>query len=84
MTLAQIQRLHEAAPFRPLDLFLADGRILYIGHPEYLSILPGGGLITVYQDSDIVEFVDLGLVVSFRFGEPELNLSSVGGGGSER
>ena len=84
MTLDQIRRLQEATPFRPLDLFLADARLLHVGHPEYLSILPGGGMITVYQDSDVVEFVDLELVVSVRFSEPELNLSPVGEGGSRR
>ena len=69
MTIEQIQRLHEAAPFRPLDLFLADGRVLHVGHPEYLMILPSGRLITVHQDEDVVEFVDLELVVSVRFSE---------------
>ncbi len=83
MTLAQIRRLHEAAPFRPLDLFLADGRILYVGHPEYLSILFTEGLITVYQDPDIVEFVDLALLVSLRFSELETEMSPLKAGGSE-
>ena len=72
MTGEQIERLHEAAPFRPLDLFLADGRCLHVGHPEYLSIFPKEGLIIVYQNLDDVEFVDLKLVVSVKFSEPEI------------
>ena len=72
MTLEQIQRLHEAAPFRPLHIFLADGRNLHVGHPEYLSVLPKEDLIIVYQNSDDIEFVDLKLVVSVKFTEAEI------------
>jgi hypothetical protein len=47
MTFEQLRRMHQARPFQPFDIFLADGRSLPVDHPEMLAIAPPGRMIGV-------------------------------------
>ena len=66
MTIEQLDRLHQARPFQPFDIHLADGRTLPVEHPEFLSRTPGGRTIAVGLADDSHEIVDLLLVVSLK------------------
>jgi hypothetical protein len=57
-----------AAPSRPYSLILAEGRQLYIDHPDFVSASKNEELVTGFDMSGGVEIVDLTLVVSLRYG----------------
>lgn len=40
-----LRELLVAAPFRPFDLCLSDGRKLPVEHPDFLTITPNGRII---------------------------------------
>ena len=66
MTVEQIRKLHQARPFQPFDIHLADGRSLPIHHPELLAVPPPGRTIGVGLDDGTIEIVDLLLVTSLK------------------
>lgn len=66
MTAEQVLLLKDAAPFRPFEMFLADGRIMLIPHPDFLTVSEGDQLARVYDLHEGTETIDLMLVVSIR------------------
>jgi hypothetical protein len=68
MTIEQLRVLHQARPFRPFDLHLADGRSLTVEHPEFLSQSPTGRTIAVGHFDGAIEIIDLLRVVSLKRG----------------
>jgi len=67
MTIDQLRQMHQARPFRPFDIHLADGRSLPVEHPEFLSQSAGGRTLAVaVPDTDAIEVVDLLLVTSLK------------------
>lgn len=66
MTIEQLQKLHQARPFQPFDIYLADGRSLPVEHPEFLSRPPTGRTIAVGLQDGTHEIVDLLLVTSLK------------------
>jgi hypothetical protein len=66
MTVDQIRRLHQAKPFQPFDIHLADGRSLPVDHPEVLAVPPPGRTIGVGLSDGTIEIVDLLLVTSLK------------------
>ncbi len=67
MTAAEVLRFKNAAPFRPFDMLLADGRALAVPHPDFISVREEDELVWLYGSVEGVESVDLLLVVSLRF-----------------
>jgi len=74
MTVEQIVRRQNAALFLPYRLFLANGRELFIQHPDFLSVAGREDLVTVFDLSGAAEIVDLTLVVSLRYEKPATRL----------
>ncbi len=66
MTTPQLRTMLRAAPFKPFDIFLADGRALSVGHPEMVAVTEGGRTIGVATSDDTIEIVDLLLVTSLK------------------
>jgi hypothetical protein len=66
MTVEQLRRAHQAHPFQPFDIYLADGRRLPVRHPELLAITPSGRTIGVGLKDETIEIVDLLLVTSIK------------------
>lgn len=66
MTIDQVRKLHRAAPFKPFDVHLADGRAFSVEHPELLAIIPPGRTIVVGLADGTAEVVDLLLVTSLK------------------
>ena len=67
MTIEQVRKLHQARPFQPFRMHLADSRSLDVVHPELLAISePGRTVIVVTGDESLYETVDLLLVTSLE------------------
>jgi hypothetical protein len=66
MTIEQLRKMHQARPFQPFDIFLADGRSLPVEHPEFLAVTPPGRTIGVGLNDGTIEVVDLLLVTSLK------------------
>lgn len=67
MTTEQLHKALRAAPFRPFTLRLADGRGLYVPHPEYVAYSPNGRTAAVVDEDSDFEIIDLLLVVGIDF-----------------
>jgi len=67
MAIEQVRKLHQARPFQPFRMHLADSRSLDVVHPELLAISePGRTVIVVTGDESLYEVVDLLLVTSLE------------------
>ncbi|MFN0020022.1 MAG: hypothetical protein ACKVP0_17320 [Pirellulaceae bacterium] len=62
MTTEQLKNAHDAKPFRPFTIHLADGTSLEVPHPELLWRTPSGRTIFVSRGGEDVAIVDLLLV----------------------
>ncbi len=66
-----VNEVHQARPFRPFTLRLADGRGVHVAHPEVLAFLGAGRTIAVSDPkTDHFELIDLLLVNSVQVGKP--------------
>ena len=62
-----IRRLHEAVPFQPFSLVLADGRDFHVPHHDFLSIAPKGTALCLWaDDGGIGSYLDTALVAEVR------------------
>jgi hypothetical protein len=62
MTVEQLRILHQARPFRPFTIRMADGSSHHVPHSEFLSQSPSGRTIIVHRPDDTYSVVDLLLV----------------------
>ncbi len=67
MTIEQIRKLHEARPFQPFRIHMADGRNIDVRRPEILGH-GGGRTMYVHTGTERGEFIDLLLVTSLELG----------------
>jgi hypothetical protein len=72
MTTDQLKAAHEAKPFKPFSIHLADGSSVDVSHPEALFRTKGGRIAIVNTSGDQIEIIDLLLVtkLSFQNGAP--------------
>ncbi len=66
MTIQQLRQMHQARPFQPFRVHLADGRHLDVQHPEYLSHTPSGRTVMIATPDERFEVIDLLLVTSLE------------------
>jgi len=66
MTIERLRKMHEARPFRPFRIHMADGRHLDVVHPEFLAHSRSGRTISVATPDDVFEVIDLLLVTSLE------------------
>jgi hypothetical protein len=64
VTLKTIKEMRDAAPFKPFELHLADGRALTVATADHLFFLPKNREFLVVLPDDGFRFVDLEQVVS--------------------
>jgi hypothetical protein len=62
MTVEQLRKVHQARPFRPFTIHMADGRSLLVPHSEFLSHSPSGRTVVVQHADDTFSIIDLLLV----------------------
>ena len=67
MTTEELSRVHEAQPFQPFTVYLADGRKLHVPHPQFLSRHPKGRTVIVFHEDGLFSIVD-----SFHITEIEI------------
>jgi hypothetical protein len=68
MTVEQLKALHEARPFRPFTIHLADGTTVPVRHPEFLWRTPGGRTVFVSRGDEDITIIDLVLVTKLVAG----------------
>jgi len=66
MTIQELRKLYDAQPFRPFDMYLADGRKIPVKHPEFAALSPRGDTVVVYQTDGSFDIVDLFLITTLR------------------
>ena len=64
MNIAVLRELHEARPFVPFTMTLADGRKLPVIHNEFLAFFPSGRAAMLTHSDDRFTLIDLLLVTS--------------------
>ena len=69
MTLDQLREVHQARPFNPFRLQLADGNEVRVPDPEFLWFHPRGGrTVFVAGPNETVKIIDVFLVASIEIG----------------
>ncbi len=58
MTIEQLRRTHQTAPFRPFTIRMADGRAFSIPHPDFLSFSPVGRTAVIFHDDGSASILD--------------------------
>jgi len=64
MNIAILRELHEARPFVPFTITLADGGKLRVVHNEFLSFFPSGRAAMLTHHDDRFTLIDLLLITS--------------------
>ena len=64
MNIGILRELHEARPFVPFTITLADGRKLPVVHNEFLSFFPSGRAAMLTHDDDRFTLIDLLLITA--------------------
>lgn len=70
MTLKTIKELRDAAPFKPFDVHLADGRAFTVVTPDHLFVMPNSNsreFLIVLPD-DAFRIIDISQVTSIGRG----------------
>jgi hypothetical protein len=67
MTIDELRQVHEAQPFQPFTMYLADGRKLYVPHQEFLSRHPKGRTVIVFHDDGSFSIVDSFHITQIEF-----------------
>lgn len=62
MTTKQLYAYHNARPFKPFHIRMADGREYLVDHPEMLAYAEGARLCAVW-DADAEAFIQLDLLL---------------------
>jgi len=66
MTIQQLREVHQARPFRPFALYVADGRRLEVTHNEFLSHSASGRTIVLHGADETFNIIDRLLVTSIE------------------
>jgi hypothetical protein len=66
MTIEQLRAVHQAQPFQPFTICLADGTSYHVPHRDFLSHSPSGRTVIVYHPDDSFSIVDLLLVTELK------------------
>jgi hypothetical protein len=68
MTIEQLEAIHQATPFKPFTIHLADGRSLHVPHRDFLLRHPRGRTLFVFGEDDNFSVIDLLLVTELEVG----------------
>jgi hypothetical protein len=66
VTIEQLKNVHQAQPFQPFRLHLADRRDFVVPHREFLSHSPSGRTAIVHGEGDAFSIIDLLLVTEIE------------------
>jgi hypothetical protein len=71
MTTEQLDPVHQAKPFKPFTVHLADGTNYRVLSPEFMWRTPGGRTIFVSTGPEAAAIIDLLLVTKITLGNGE-------------
>ena len=63
MTFQEIKRCYHAAPFRPFEIVLTNGKHVRVDHPEFMALSPDKDTVVVYEDDGHLT-IDVPLVIA--------------------
>jgi hypothetical protein len=63
VTFEEIRKLYHAAPLRPFELVLTNGRHVRVKHPEFMALSPGEDVVVVFEDDGHLT-IDVPLVIA--------------------
>ena len=67
MRLQAVKDACEAAPFRPFNLHMADGREVEVPAPDFVSIQPQGRTVLVWTREGGFRVLDMALITGIAF-----------------
>lgn len=65
MTFEEIRKLYQAAPFRPFEIILENGRRVRVNHPEFMALSPDEDVIVVFEEEGHLT-IDVPLIVALK------------------
>jgi hypothetical protein len=68
MTIEQLALAHQATPFKPFTIHIADGRQLPVSSPEFIMAPRNSRTFVVDQPDGCFHLIDLLLVTGLEFG----------------
>jgi hypothetical protein len=66
MTVEQLRKLHDAYPFKPFTIGMADGRRFYVPAASWLSPSASGRTVIIQQPDDSYSVLDMLLVTALQ------------------
>jgi hypothetical protein len=73
MTVEQVRKAREQAPFKPFTIYLSDQRRFEIPHQDFLWVTPNGRTIGIADENGAAEIVDLLDVTSLKLSRGEIS-----------
>ncbi len=67
MTIEQLRNYHQAKPFRPFILHVADGTTVRVEHPEFLAHTPAGRTVFVGLPDDSSRMIDILMITQIEY-----------------
>ena len=67
MTREYIQSMHDAQPFKPFIIRMADGRGIEVRNREFLAVHPAGRTVIVFEPNDRMHILDVRLITELEF-----------------
>ncbi|MEM6329836.1 MAG: hypothetical protein AAF790_06260 [Planctomycetota bacterium] len=71
MTIDRIREAYNAAPFKPFNLHLADGRSIPVKHRDFMMAPPKGRRVVVAQPDGSLNIIDLLQVTDIELAPPK-------------
>ena len=65
VTFEEIRKLYYAAPFRPFEIILTNGRHVRVDHSEFMALSPDEDVIVVFE-SDGHLTIDVPLIIGVK------------------
>lgn len=67
MTINELKLAHDAVPFQPFIIHLADGREIPVHHRDFMARAPSGRTMVVCLPDDSFNVIDLLLITDLEF-----------------
>ena len=65
MTFEEIRKLYYAAPFRPFEIVLTNGRHVRVAHSEFMALSPDEDVVVVFE-ADGHLTIDVPLIIGLK------------------
>jgi len=66
MRIDDLRSIHQARPFHPFTIRVADGREYFVVHPEFLAYAPPSRTLSVVTPKGFHDIIDLMMITSIH------------------